>query len=72
VRAFQYPDKNFLKKYPAMPVEIRELQITAVVQEAASQAAATSSTSTNTVNNENIIAECVEQVLEILKQKSER
>ena len=55
-----------------MPVEIRELQITTVVQEASSvgknTAAASSSSSLNT---DALIAECVEQVLEILKQKNE-
>lgn len=53
-----------------MPVEIRELQITAVVQDtpASGQAAGSAGTS----SKEDIVAECVEQVLEILKQKNER
>lgn len=55
-----------------MPVEIRELQITAVIEEAASKAATTSSSPANATINDDMIAECVEQVLEILKQKSER
>lgn len=54
-----------------MPVEIRELQITAVVQDAATPGQASGSTP-GTASNTNIIAECVEQVLEILKQKNER
>lgn len=53
-----------------MPVEIRELQITAIVNEASTSA---SSSSNNTsVNTDAIVAECVEQVLEILQQKNER
>jgi hypothetical protein len=56
-----------------MPVEIRELQITGIVQENNAQqpGSATGSQST-TNNNQAIIAACVEQVLEILKQKNER
>ncbi|MGZ3764382.1 MAG: DUF5908 family protein [Mucilaginibacter sp.] len=52
-----------------MPVEIRELQITTTVQDNGSTS---SSTSASPSNNEDIIAKCVEQVLEILKEKSER
>lgn len=55
-----------------MPVEIRELQITAVVQDAASQAAVAASEAPATSNMQTIIAECVEQVLEVLRQKNER
>ena len=55
-----------------MPVEIRELQITAVVQDTASQAEVSSPESAGTGNMQTIIAECVEQVLETLKQKNER
>lgn len=54
-----------------MPVEIRELQITAVVQDPATPRSASGATQA-TASNANIIAECVEQVLEILKQKNER
>ena len=53
-----------------MPVEIRELQITAVVQDAATPGQA-SGTAGN-ASNASIVAECVEQVLEILKQKNDR
>jgi len=54
-----------------MPVEIRELQIVATVQDSgkgtsSSQGAAPSS------GQDDIIAKCVEQVLEILKEKTER
>ncbi len=53
-----------------MPVEIRELQITAVVQEAgggkSSAKAATPS------GSDDMITKCVEKVLEILQEKTER
>lgn len=54
-----------------MPVEIRELHITAVVRDnaAGNTTPASSSSSSDT---EAIIAACVEQVMEILKQKNER
>jgi hypothetical protein len=52
-----------------MPVEIRELQITTTVQDNGNAA---SSPAASPVGNEDIIAKCVEQVLEILKEKSER
>lgn len=56
-----------------MPIEIRELQITGIVQESnAQQPGSTTASSNTTNNNQAIIAECVEQVLEILKQKNER
>jgi len=54
-----------------MPVEIRELQITTVVQDASAQASNAVTSNTATSINE-IAAACVEQVLEILKQKNER
>jgi hypothetical protein len=54
-----------------MPVEIRELQITTVVQDAGQKPAAAASQS-STANNDAVISACVEQVLEILKQKTER
>lgn len=53
-----------------MPVEIRELQIITVVKE---QDSPVSATGVKTVTeSDKIIAACVEQVLEILKQKTER
>ena len=56
-----------------MPVEIRELQITTVVQESASAATSSASSSaTISTNTDAIISACVEQVLEILKEKNER
>jgi hypothetical protein len=53
-----------------MPIEIRELQITTVVQDSGSAPA--SNTSSSPSNGDDIVAKCVEQVLEILKEKSER
>ena len=55
-----------------MPVEIRELQITTVVQEQGNQPSQSTHASTPSINKDEIIAECVEQVMEILKQKNER
>jgi len=56
-----------------MPVEIRELQITTVVNESTSAATSTASSSaTSLTNTDAIINVCVEQVLEILKEKNER
>ena len=57
-----------------MPVEIRELQITVSVQDsgggnASSPAPASGGSSSS---NDDVIAKCVEQVLEILKEKMER
>ncbi|WP_183564911.1 DUF5908 family protein [Mucilaginibacter sp. SP1R1] len=53
-----------------MPVEIRELQITTTVQEGNTNTS--SSSPAPTAVNDDIIAKCVEQVLEILKEKTER
>ncbi|WP_419698348.1 DUF5908 family protein [Mucilaginibacter sp. NFX135] len=56
-----------------MPVEIRELQITTTITEGGSTSGNTSSTAPATVTgSEDIIAKCVEQVLEILKEKTDR
>lgn len=52
-----------------MPVEIRELQITAVVQDTPAPANLSEAAP---ADNSEIISKCVEQVLEILKQKNER
>lgn len=54
-----------------MPIEIRELQITAVIQDSP-QSAAAAPTSVNATNQEAIVSACVEQVLQILKEKTER
>jgi len=55
-----------------MPVEIRELQITAVVKETQQGGEQSSSAGSSTMNTNAIVSACVEQVLEILKQKTER
>jgi hypothetical protein len=57
-----------------MPIEIKELHIRAVVQdaEATQQANSTSTTEASTLQINAIVAECVEQVLNILKEKQER
>ena len=57
-----------------MPVEIRELQITAVVKDSTQQGGEQSSTVAGggAMNTNAIVSACVEQVLEILKQKNER
>lgn len=52
-----------------MPVEIRELQITAVVEDSKSKAQPSQPQGSD---KDKIIAECVEQVLQVLKQKNER
>ena len=54
-----------------MPIEIRELQITAVIEDHPSAKAEMSSLAT-ALSQDEIISACVEQVLEILKQKTER
>ncbi len=54
-----------------MPVEIRELQIVTVVKESGAQAAPAQGAK-GSADKDKIIADCVEQVLEILKQKNER
>jgi len=59
-----------------MPIEIRELHIKVTVNqpEAANSSNAVSSPSTNnsSVKNESLLAECVEQVMQILQNKNER
>ena len=52
-----------------MPIEIKELQIVAVVSENRESSKPDTRPAADT---EKIIATCVEQVLEILKQKNER
>jgi len=51
-----------------MPLEIRELEINVLVQSPESKTSET----TSSLNTDEIIAKCVEQVLEILIQKQER
>jgi hypothetical protein len=57
-----------------MPVIINELIIRATVNDSAatSQSSGSSSSSQNTNDREAIIAQCVEQILEILEKKKER
>ncbi|KAA3438756.1 DUF5908 family protein [Rufibacter hautae] len=63
-----------------MPVEIRELHIKVVVTEGApassgAGSAGTSGTSTSAIGGEDreaLIAECVEQVMHILREREER
>ena len=54
-----------------MPIEIRELHIKAVVSTEQERAAA-SPTEQQATKREALVAECVEQVLEILREKAER
>lgn len=53
-----------------MPVEIRELQIITTVQDSSGKQY--SGTSGPAGSQDDIVAKCVEQVLEILKEKTER
>lgn len=56
-----------------MPLEIKEIVITASVVSTPGAASSASEGSTvSTSNKAEIIAECVEQVLEILREKNER
>jgi hypothetical protein len=56
-----------------MPLEIKEIVITASVTEnGASGASSVGADSARISNKEDIIKECVEQVLEILREKNER
>jgi hypothetical protein len=63
-----------------MPIEIKELHIHVVVNAASGQAASKPQTGTEASNaasggggdKDTIVAECVEQVLEILQHKRER
>jgi hypothetical protein len=55
-----------------MPIEIRELQLTTVVQDGKGTGSSANTSAPASANNDAVIAACVEQVLEILKQKIER
>lgn len=56
-----------------MPIEIKEVHIKAVIQEETSRPVANSNAITSTTQQMNtIIEQCVEQVLNILKEKQER
>ncbi len=54
-----------------MPIEIRELQIKVAVQQTPpSQQGTSSASSSPAADNEAVVAACVEQVLEILNEKT--
>lgn len=53
-----------------MPIEIRELVIKVSVEE--SNAEKQKASGSKSIDREDIIADCVEQVMEILSNKSER
>lgn len=56
-----------------MPIEIKELHIKAVInQEGGQPAARPAADAGPTPDKDHIVAECVEKVLEILKQQNER
>ena len=56
-----------------MPIEIRELHIKMSVSDQGSQGEAPIGTADNgKKDKDKIVAECVEQVMEILRQKQER
>jgi hypothetical protein len=56
-----------------MPIEIKEVHIKAVIQEETPRLDANSSAASATTRQMNtIVAQCVEQVLNILKEKQER
>jgi len=54
-----------------MPVEIRELQITTIVKEQGPQSTSAAGANASS-DTDKIVAACVEQVMELLKQKTER
>lgn len=56
-----------------MPIEIRELVIKATVEESASANGSASATGKGNISSgEDIIKACVDRVLEIIKEKTER
>lgn len=55
-----------------MPVEIRELQIVTTVQDSGGGGSSNAGSSSSSGGSDDIIAKCVEQVLEILREKTER
>jgi hypothetical protein len=55
-----------------MPVEIRELQIITTVQDGGKSSSSSSSKGSSGGGSDDMIAKCVEQVLEILREKNER
>jgi hypothetical protein len=55
-----------------MPVEIRELHIKVLVQGDSPNESAPTTSSVSPTNVDAIVAECVEQVVKIIKEKKER
>lgn len=58
-----------------MPIEIRELHIKAIVNQESSSVASQSvvkQQSAEVADTDKLVAECVEKVLEILRQRNER
>jgi hypothetical protein len=55
-----------------MPVEIRELHIKVLVQGDSQNESGASASSASPPNVDAIVAECVEQVVKIIKDKKER
>ena len=55
-----------------MPIEIKELQIKATVQDTVANTESTNGVTTPEARLEEIVAACVEQVLNIIKEKQER
>ncbi len=55
-----------------MPIEIRELVIKATVESEGQSGGAAGGGGPDAKQRQQIVAECVEQVMEIIRQKSER
>ena len=55
-----------------MPIEIRELIIKAEISDKTEKVEYSGSKQSNNLNKQQIIQECVDQVLEILKKEKER
>lgn len=55
-----------------MPLEIKEIVVTASVTESFLDKNSKNSPAGGAGNNEDLIAQCVEQVMEILREKNER
>ena len=55
-----------------MPIEIRELQIKATVQDTVATTDSTNAATAPETRIDEIVAACVEQVLNIIKEKQER
>jgi hypothetical protein len=55
-----------------MPIEIRELVIKASISEVSGEADGSAAEDSSAIDKEEIIADCVEQVMEILRLQAER